>query len=563
MSDPINHGVLFPITSNSPFEGNKIGELVKTFEKTLLYWYEKRNDPILVPRDHYFHTFLSLTACKLYQRKIANWMLTEYFNINSTISLEFNKYALTIIYSEHAGQIDPLLMAKIERTICDNRYSAGFNTWTGNNWLFLRALIHLRLYICLRRESDWHQFCQFFDHIIKLGVQGLFCDFPPKRKWEECHQRAFPFTYSFKMLASLIEMHSLLERLGLDVGRSQCAREIIEQSIYTHLNLIAPDGESLYFGRSDSTLFGYGNVLYCLLSIVEGCSTLKEHIDAVQSYVFKQFVREGVIVRSTAYDGYKDDYIYDGVYVAYFMARVLQVLDKKPFITMAMDTTREKTTVMENPAGFVIKGQSFFYFLSSSGCHITQNRPDFCGYRYSGLTFMKSSGIAEPISYGLLQIYRERIGSPEVDIPFVPRIRFCVFDIVAFTFANVKAKENNESFFVTGMGEAHAMVRYRVLKRILGRISGFGIVGKVLELFALKYEPKVVRLFMNLERTVMIDKQSGRIHIVDRSQRRKYLYILPKHWTIMCQSSHMVEENEDSIVVEASGKIIEIFSPSE
>jgi len=490
----------------------------------------------------------------------AHTVLKEYFE-SETISIEFNKYALINIYEKYRKVVSVSINDDILKYINNDQYSVNIHTWTGNNWLFLRTLIHLKLFILSERKKEWEKFCAYFDYITQLRVNGLFYDFPSRDRSFYYKHKGIPFTYSFKMLSSLIEIYELLMQYNLDTNRAILAKNVIEECVQSHLQLIAPDGETLYYGRSDSTLFGYANVLYVLLALHKSNQDVKIYLNNVVRYVLKNYVKDGIIYRSIAYEGFKDDYIYDGVYVAYFIAKILQAIDdtNKDYYFKYNSHNIRRCQFIRNPAGFIIKGNIFYYFISSSGCHIERNGTDFYGYRYTGLTPLKYYSSSFKNAKSMLQIYRRHIKLPELEIPFVPRIRYYLIDASIFIFEKIMTEENQELFKIKGIGKTEIAFRHEIFRRVFNRLK------RLIPKKIYKYVAYIVQIILDnyvlpLERLIIVNKINGDINIIDKSKRKNIRYIIPDEWSIQAEEIFILDKDEDYKIVLTKGGEVNIYS---
>ena len=524
--------------------------------KTLQYWFLQRHNRDLVPVNHYFHTYLSLSALALGHYEMANIVLDEYFRGPKSISLEFNKYALLRIQEKYIGRLSRTIAHRIEKETISSNFSVNFSTWTGNNWLFLRAITHLRLFVLKQDIKDWNVFCEYLDYICQLNDHGLFFDFPSKERLPLYSFKGFPFTYSFKMLAIIMEIYETLREMQLDKVRQETLRALIQVSLPAHLNLIAPDGETLFYGRSDSTLFGYANIIYVLscLKINNFVSCLWEK---VLGYINKWFVGEGVFLKGIAYEGFKDEYIYDGVYVSYFLAKVIQSIENKAIFECeeAPEDCYHGPKLISNSAGFVISGKGYYYFLTSEGCSIKTNLPDFYSYRYTGLTFTKYFNELTTNSAPLLQVNRRNITPNNLEIPFCPMMFLPGLIFAVFIFDDIQYENHETKFVIKGSACIEILMTSRLLRKMVSVIRRCFSEDIVQPLYH-RFKDMIRTYFKNCERLVEIDKDTGNILIRDKLSWGKYRYVIPSDWKIRGKNLVVVSQTDESTKIETcSGEV--------
>lgn len=523
------------------------------FEKTLLYWLEKRKISALIPDDHYFHTYFTYNALKLDQYSIAETILQDYSKISNKGHIEFNKYALLSIYEDFPDFINQPAFSEIKQNIFDNKYSVNFTTWTGNNWLFLRTIIHLKLFVLTQNKSEWKNFNKYFDYIIKFYDSGLFYDFPAASRLDKNQNKSFPLAYSFKMLASLIEIYQILLENQLYFEKLPILDSIISNSAGYHLNLISPDGESLFYGRSDNTLFGYGNILYFLESM-EKTSSINENISKIKNFINTNFSEDKLLTKSLPYNGFRDSYIYDSVYISYFIFKYLKSLEIKTKLKYSpADLYSGK--YMTNNAGFIIRDKKYFYFLSSTGCAIPQNDMDFYSYRYTGLTFFKYFNEQNNQNNFLLEVNRKNITDYLSDIPFCPKFVSGCFILTPFVFNNIEHSENQDYIKFSGEARFEILFSSKFLRKI------FAVISRKLSIntrykISLFFKNIISKYFIYLNRNITINKETGSILIKDSSNRKKFIYTIPSNWDIEAENIKTIEFNDNYKKLEIKSKII-------
>jgi hypothetical protein len=134
-----------------------------------------------------------------------------------------------------------------------------------NNWHAMRAVCLLQRGLTLDRSADVEAGvrCLRRDVLPLQDEVGLFADYPPGGGRRRCT----PLTYHAKFCAMLAMFLSDLHDEG--------AAEALRKGVVALARLCAPDGETLYFGRSCNSLYGYAAHLYAMghalrLGVVEG-----------------------------------------------------------------------------------------------------------------------------------------------------------------------------------------------------------------------------------------------------------------------------------------------------
>lgn len=221
---------------------------------------------------------------------------------------EFNSFAVSQLYRDREdGKYElPISTDQLTRLI---NYQSGVRTQQGNNWLLLRIATELEL--------------------DSLGVQSSSMLLPlwlaTARRWVQSDGTIVdqprlpvapsetPLTYHAKMtyLSALIARHHAeWEEIAL-----RGARALYEACL--------PGGESLYFGRSENTIFGYACVIGAISVLTElGHSDewLAELADNTGKYVKSHFdsAEPTALPRYGSVKGESiDEYVSDIVYPAY------------------------------------------------------------------------------------------------------------------------------------------------------------------------------------------------------------------------------------------------------
>jgi hypothetical protein len=123
-----------------------------------------------------------------------------------------------------------------------------------NNWHAMRAVCLLQRGRALERRADVEAARRCL-HQVVLPLQdtaGLFADYPPGGGPGRCT----PLTYHAKFCAMLA--------MYLTDLPDAAAAAALRRAVVALAHLCAPDGETLYFGRSCNSVYGYAAALYAL-----------------------------------------------------------------------------------------------------------------------------------------------------------------------------------------------------------------------------------------------------------------------------------------------------------
>jgi len=533
----------------------------KTLVETLTFWNSFSEDEEVIPDNHYYHTFFAYAAFKLGLTYPGKTSISSFLTIPDKGHSEFNKYALLLTYDEFKDELDESQVQQIEAIIFDDCYSVSKETSTGNNWLFLRTIIHLKLFLITQSRNEFEQFENFLAHILAFyDDKGLFFDFPPLRLKDDINSRAFPFTYSFKMLAILIEIFGILHNKRIKSSHFKKLQSIISRAVPIHISLIAPDGDALYFGRSDNTLFGYGNVLYVLNSINSN-HEFDNEIEAVEDFIIHSFGNRQDRLTEMPYSGFRDSYIYNSVYSVFFVAKYLQQVPKLESLSSPLSDT--DLSVNLNSAGVTVRSKNFFVFVSGTGCNIEKKATDFSGFRYTGLTPLKLWHTENPdlVPY-LFNRQREGIKDKYSNVLFVPTISF--FGVSAFVgeFDEFRQVTNKDQLTLTGHAKLNFALSNGLLRRTFNKLCSRVALIRVLW-GKLTFIASFCNKLFQLTREIRIDRVTGSIRITDFSKIGKCVYTLPLDWEL--HSEHIDSITFDTgykSIICRSGGIDVCFDPS-
>ncbi len=168
---------------------------------------------------------------------------------------ELNNLGLLASYRAWSG--DPG-HARLRRPLADYLLRMPFASVTGrttNNWHAMRAVCLLQRGRALGRPADVEaaRRCLHQDVLPLQDTSGLFADYPPGA---DGGTRCTPLPYHAKFCA-------MLAMFLADLPDPE-AEAALRRGVTALAKLCAPDGESLYFGRSCNSLYGYAAALYAV-----------------------------------------------------------------------------------------------------------------------------------------------------------------------------------------------------------------------------------------------------------------------------------------------------------
>lgn len=332
-----------------------------------------------VPDDHYANSCFAVAGLRAAARsgseslrQTATRSLQYYLSLGSEKRGhgEFNSLALLeLIRDSRQGRYElPVPETQLTDTI---EFESTVDSRQGNNWLLLRGLCHYRLadlYGGWRDRLAFQRICR----VVKYWTQddGVVADSPrfPVAPVET------PMTYHAKLA-------TLCAHLGVEADNQWLTQTALDG--FRALSTIAlPSGESLYYGRSENTLFGYATALDGAFRLPSDERWLAELRYRLASHVLSSFNPKratcrpgGELARSV------DDYVYDGVYSAYAAMVLLGLSDG----TVAPPRNPESGTVETlDTAGLtaVVGNASALGVASEGQVKFTDGVPD---PRYSGL----------------------------------------------------------------------------------------------------------------------------------------------------------------------------------
>lgn len=282
---------------------------------------------------------------------------------------EFNSFAITELFRDRARKKYELPLLKNHLTDA-LEYKSDLTTQQGNNWLLLRIASELELSALGIRSPS--RFLPLWLSAARSWIQsdGTIIDSPriPISPPET------PLTYHAKMTytAAMIARH----REPWESVALNGAKALYEASL--------PNGESLYFGRSENTIFGYACVLGATSELVNlGYSQpwLTDLASRTAQYIESQFnpSEPAALPQSDSIQGEAiDDYVYDSVYAAYAAMVLLNCTVPN------RDGIKNRTNKHLDDIGISVwTGSSSAVGIAISGQYKhTQGRPD---PRYAGM----------------------------------------------------------------------------------------------------------------------------------------------------------------------------------
>lgn len=287
-------------------------------------------------------------------------------------------------------------------------YRAGRRTEQGNNWLLLQAL-------CRHRHSRLRDTLSA-RYILSLsrvweGRDGLLAD-QPRRPRET---RETPLVYHAKMAMCLTR----LAADGVDIGRRA------DRALQTLAQLIRPDGEFGYYGRSENTLFGYACAIDAAIrrqrAYLSPPFWLADLEERLLYFIGEQFDPTVINVQPTTDPTYDpiDGYVKRGVYGAYAAMLFTGLPDRKfpaspprwgPTLLNADATSHVDTIPFNHHFGRDIN----LTIATTGQLKITHGGPD---PRYAGGVPVVLTADGDRVVSGVPSDYRSR-----ATLPYLPRV---------------------------------------------------------------------------------------------------------------------------------------------
>lgn len=467
-----------------------------------------------IPKNHYFDTNYSYLLLGLGKDEKANKQLKTFFSIKRKGHNEFNIDAILSILLRYREKLTKDNIARCKDYCKNAKYTATEYNRQGNNWLYLKTLCHLKQYLFFKNRDELNKYYLMRKVIQKyLHSNGFFYDAPKLKKTDKCGYQ-FPLAYSFKMLALLIEMDVICKREGLENEKMAD----ISKAVTVHLNVIGPDGEGAYYGRSDNTLFAYANIIKMCIALKN--KEINEYLLRVYAFVKKYFFEDGLYIASTISSGFRDRYINDNVYLAYYGATLLKSIVE---LKCEYDIDIEKK---ERPEIISLKDFGWLYkhpekrkhvFISEKGSNCLAYNTDFYGYRYTGLTPMKVCGFKE--SELLNAFYRNKLDRNGMPAPFLPYKKGLLVNKQFLYFHSVKKLINGKTIIVEGEAFLVTLIFTNVYNKLPLVLNKF-LQEKVLT------SRKTI-----LKRKVVVNENA--VYIIDKCNEKRMHYIVPSGWNVI------------------------------
>lgn len=315
---------------------------------------------------------------------------------------EFNTFAVSeMLKDSQRGRYE---LPVSEETLVDTfGYESGITTQQGNNWLLLRAACELRL------EDMGVQPSYFYPLRLAMArswVQsdGIIADAPrvPIAPVET------PLTY-----------HAKMTYLSAIIARYRPRwLSIASKGIESLYAVSLPTGESLYFGRSENTIFGYASILGALSELFKlGYS---EKIFAELSGRTSRYLRDrfdpknptAFPVQGSNPDSI-DEYVFDTVYSAYAAMVLLDL--SLPDTNYNPKYTPGNSNLKQSGIHTWYGSHSAVGFASHGQYKITQGRPD---PRYAGMIPHAFTYKDSPVLSGI-----PHSAWDSITLPFLPTVR--------------------------------------------------------------------------------------------------------------------------------------------
>lgn len=193
----------------------------------------------------------------------------------------------------------------------------------GNNFVTLRALNHLLMFMLLGEDKDRELAYTFINHSLKWQFEdGIFYDFP----------RSFNDNKGIPSLA----YHSKITFITLLFGIISGDKEITDRALLgldALVKLAADDGEAFYYGRTNNALYGYA----CGISALRAAANYLKEGEKAEGFKACEQALFQFSARHCANDGHLyivpnkfeeercgfDNYMYVTVYNSFTMAMLL------------------------------------------------------------------------------------------------------------------------------------------------------------------------------------------------------------------------------------------------
>jgi hypothetical protein len=374
------------------------------------------------PAEHYAATCASTAAFRAFHLTgaerfydVGERLLSYYLSLpeEERSHEEFNSFALLEMMEDaRAGRYDLPVSRQTLSTYVE--YSASLRTREGNNWLLLQALCREKYSDLFGDEGEHERAMRLLQFSERWRLNdGIIADEP---RYPLSPDQT-PLTYHAKM--SMI--------LGRFARRSTDARiaDEAERHLHALARLCMPNGEALYYGRSENTIFGYANALDAFAhprtddGDVPGWRA--ETKERLVEYLLTRFdpERGNCQPRDFSPDETRpDSYIYDVVYGSYAAMLLLGLPEMSPESRNEHRSTETGLQYAHLPdSGFVTvtNGRTALGLTVSGQIRLRESGPDL---RYAGMVPHSYVHETESVHPGVPLAADELPG-----VPFLPVIR--------------------------------------------------------------------------------------------------------------------------------------------
>ena len=369
--------------------------------------FDKKN----TPDGDYAHTFLALSNLIIYNveqdtnrlrdiEKILNYYFnipshnkaltkiidvlnyTKVFNISLKGHEEFNNLALLLLYSklkENNIRLDDRVMRELEKYLKNMKFSSKFGSDIPNNWFVIKALCLALEYNLFNKEKSKIKANDLIhNYILRWQLDdGFFYDCPDKIN---AKNYAVALAYHAKVCCMLIMYYQCT--------KDEVVLKAAERGLDALGDFIAPDGEALYFGRSNNSLFGYATAIYAYEKASEILEKKKKLYKSCASRLFSHILRRQsergyiTIEPNESKFGW-ESYLHHTVYNSYGASFLLLLKDVKE--SLISDTIEDNVSYAKDAGLVSISYPNMFMTLSTKGQFVLNRSVWFSDLRYSGM----------------------------------------------------------------------------------------------------------------------------------------------------------------------------------
>jgi len=405
-----------------------------------------------VPRDHYAETSLAVAAFRSADSpesdryRFGRRLLNRYLDLSSEQRGhgEFNAFALTeLVRDVQQGRYPcPVDQSTILEAL---QFDVTSTTSQGNNWLLLQALCRFR-----RHSLDGKRYSDILlsKYILALAETwttkgGPFADKP-----------RYPIGPSETPLTYHAKQTLVYSFLAEEVDESYFER--VEYGLRTLARYALPNGECLYFGRSENTLFGYACVLAAVERYISSetnpATWVSDFRRRLLDYLEKEFDPKTLAVTPGPPEETVtlDEYIVPEVYAAFAAMLLLDSPQVSSRLKTKHHPTRSHTAQTSEPTIVSLAGQDTAVGLALNGQ--VKYSEGLLDPRYAGLIPLTTTHRSEPVLPGIPRAYRS-----EDRIPFLPTVvREDGSSMVPSTW-KTRSKWTDKYFKAAGTGLFHSI----------------------------------------------------------------------------------------------------------